>query len=186
MLDWLLPRVLLVLGAGFFVANLRLCLQFVQFLRIRSKALLTWPSRRPPYYPLVLGLGVALGALMIVKLALLQRPPTDWFGEAMMFVYYACLQPMSLRIGRGFYEDGVWVDNGFLPYTAIGSLSWREEREITLLLVPRMKQLARKLVVPQQYYGAARRLLRDLIARHEIIFGTRTLDLGAHDERDDV
>ena len=36
------------------------------------------------------------------------------------------------------------------------------------------------------YYGAARRLLRDKIAAHDIHFTGKTLDLGVHDERDDV
>ena len=39
---------------------------------------------------------------------------------------------------------------------------------------------------PHPYYGAARRLLRDKIAAHDIHFTGKTLDLGAHDERDDV
>jgi len=36
------------------------------------------------------------------------------------------------------------------------------------------------------YYGAARRLLRDKIAAYDIHFAGKSLDLGMHDERDDV
>ena len=49
-----------------------------------------------------------------------------------------------------------------------------------------MRAFARQLVVPHAYYGAARRLLRDKIAAHEIHFTGKPLDLGMHDERDDV
>jgi hypothetical protein len=41
-------------------------------------------------------------------------------------------------------------------------------------------------VVPPEYYGAARRLLRDKITGHDIQFTGKALDLGAHDEREDV
>ena len=78
------------------------------------------------------------------------------------------IHALHIRIGRGFYEDGVWVDNGFLPYHEIGGLSWREGDQLTLLFIPRMKHVARSLVVPAQFYGETRRLLRDKIARHDI------------------
>ena len=41
--------------------------------------------------------------------------PTEVFGESMMLVYYGYAQPLSLRIGRGFYQDGIWADGGFCP-----------------------------------------------------------------------
>ena len=57
---------------------------------------------------------------------------------------------------------------------------------MTLVLLHRWRSFARRLSVPQRYYGAARRVLRDKIAAHDIHFTGKTLDLGAHDERDDV
>jgi hypothetical protein len=182
----LLPRVLFVLGLGFLVANLRLLLQFIRFLRLRSSALLTWPGRRPPFYGLLLVLGAVLSILIIYKLGVLQQHPKEVFGESMMLVYYGYALPLSLKIGRGFYEDGIWADGGFMPYSSIGGLTWREEGQITLVLMHRMRAFARRLVVPDSYYGAARRLLRDKIAAHDIHFTGKTLDLGLHDERDDV
>ena len=187
MLDWVLPRVLLLLGAGFLFANVRLVLQFARFLRLRSSALLVWPGRRPPAYGLFLAMGLVLGIIIFIKLIPQKRPVQDVFGEAMMFLYYAYLVPLSVRIRRGFYEDGVWMEDGFMPYAKIGGLSWREEpQDVSLLLIPRMKRLARRLIVPQQHYAAARRLLRDKIKGHDIHFTGKALDLGAHDERDDV
>ena len=56
--------------------------------------------------------------------------------------------------------DLIWADGGFIPYSSIGGLTWREDKQITLVLMYRMRSLARRLVVPDPYYGAARRLLR--------------------------
>jgi hypothetical protein len=94
--------------------------------------------------------------------------------------------PLSLKIGRGFYEEGIWTEAGFLPYSRIGGLTWREGEQITLVLMYRWRNFARRLIVPEPYYGAARRLLRDKIAANDIHFTGKTLDLGLHDERDDV
>jgi hypothetical protein len=181
-----LSRLLLLLGIGFLCANLRLFGQFIRFLRMRSSALLTWPGRRPPFYGLLLGLGAVMALLIVYKLAVLRRHPIQVFGESMMMVYYAYALPLSLRIGRGFYQDGIWADGGFIPYSRIGGLSWREEGQITLVMIYRMRAFARRLVVPERYYAAARRLLRDKIAAHDIHFTGKALDLGMHDERDDV
>jgi hypothetical protein len=181
-----LSRLLILLGVGFFCANVRLFGQFIRFLRIRSSALLTWPGRRPPFYGLLLVLGAVLAILIVYKLTVLHQHPIQVFGESMMLLYYAYALPLSLRIGRGFYQDGIWADGGFIPYSRIGGLSWREGEQITLVMIYRMRAFARRLVVPHRHYGAARRLLRDKIAAHDIRFSGKTLDLGAHDERDDV
>jgi hypothetical protein len=175
---------LLLFGAGFLVANARLLVQYVQYLRRRQGALLTWPGRKPPYYALQLAIGVVLGLLLFYKLIALHR---QVFGESMMFLYYAYLFPLSRSIGRGFYEDGIWADTAFIPYNEIGGISWREgEHEVALIVISRLRNLARRLVVPVEYYSAARRLLRDKIARHDIHFSGTGLDLGEHDERDEV
>jgi hypothetical protein len=181
-----LPRILLLLGVGFLVANVRLLLQLVRFLRMRSSALLTWPGRTPPYYGLFLLVGALLGLVIVCKLAFLRLHPINVFGESMMLVYYGYAQPLSLKIGRGFYEDGIWAESGFVPYSQIGGLTWREGEQLTLVMMFRMRNFARRLVVPEPYYGAARRLLRDKIATHDIHFTGKPLDLGMHDERDDV
>ena len=181
-----LSRLLIVLGVGFLWANLRLFAQFVRFLKIRSTALLTWPGRRPPFYPLLVTLGAVLALLIVYKLTVLRQHPIQVFGESMMMVYYGYALPLSLRIGRGFYEDGIWADGGFIRYQNIGGLTWREGEQITLVMIYRMRAFARRLVVPESCYGAARRLLRDKIATHDIHFTGKSLDLGLHDERDDV
>ena len=133
---------------------------------------------------MALGIGVVLGVLVFVKLVVLHR---QVFGESMMFIYYAYLFPLSRRIGRGFYEDGIWADTAFIPYNEVGGISWREgEHEVTLIVISRLRNLARRLIVPGDKYGAARRLLRDKIGEHEIHFTGTGLDLGVRDERDEV
>ena len=180
----LVTGALLLLGFGFLIANAKLAWDYVRFLKRRRSALLTWRIPKPPQYTFALGLGVALGVLLFVKLVYLRRQA---FGESMMFLYYAYFFPMSLTIGRGFYEDGIWADTSFIPYNEVGGISWREgEHQVTLIVISRLRNLARRLAVPLENYGAARRLLRDKIARHDIHFTGTGLDLGDHDEREDV
>jgi hypothetical protein len=182
----LLPRILLALGFGFLLANVRLMYQFLRFLRLRHTALLTWPGHQPPFYRLLLVLAAVLSFLIIYKLTILRMKPVDVFGEAMMLLYYGYAIPLSLKIGRGFYEDGVWAESGFIPYSRIGGMSWRERPAPTLVMIYRFRAFARTLVVPDIYFGAARKILREKIAAHDIHFTGKALDLGAHDERDDV
>ena len=180
----LLTGVLVVLGIGFLAANLKLAYDYVRYLRRRRSALLTWRARKPPHYAFALGLGVALGLLVIAKLVVLRRQA---FGESMMFLYYAYFFPMSLTIGRGFYEDGIWAETAFIPYNEVSGISWREgEHQVTLIVISRLRSLARRLTVPGDKYGAARRLLRDKIGEHAIHFSGTGLDLGARDERDEA
>jgi hypothetical protein len=183
-----LLQLLLAIGIFFLVAGIHLLAKYLRFRRLRPTALLTWPSRYPPLFGLLFGvlLPLSLLSIVIVKLLIEQRPPLEWLGELMMLIYFGALLPLSFRIRPGFYEQGILLDDGFLPYSQIGGLSWREQGEITLLVIPRMRRLARRLVVPQRYYGEARRLLRDRIASHEIRYGGTSLDLGGHDEREDV
>ena len=180
----LVTGTLLVLGAGFLIANARLILELVRYRRRRQSALLIWPGPPPPYYGLTLGLGVATGLLVAFKVLVVHRQA---FGEAMMFVYFGYLVPLTRRIGRGFYEEGIWADSTFIPYNEVGGISWREgEHSVSLIVISRLRNLARRLAVPLEHYGAARRLLRDKIGEHQIHFFGTGLDLGVHDERDEA
>ena len=180
-----LNSVLVLLGVGFLFANARLVIEYYTFLKRRSTALLTWQSPKPPYYGLALAIGAVLGFLVFYKLVFLRQPARYTFGEEMMFVYYACLVPLSRRIRRGFDDDGIWADTSFIQYNEVGGISWREgEHQITLIVISRLRSLARVLIVPVENYGAARRLLRDKIAAHDIHFTGTGLDLGDRDERD--
>jgi hypothetical protein len=177
--------VLLAFGAGFLIANARLILEYVRFTRRKPTALLIWRPPQPRYYGVGLALAIILGITLIYKLIRLRQPV---FGETMMFVYFGYVSPIvSRRIRRGFYRDGIWTDGGFIPYNEIGGISWREGKQaVSLVVISRLRTLARRLAVPMEHYGAARRLLRDKIGEHEIHFSGTGLDLGDHDERDEA
>lgn len=179
----LLPQILLVLGVGFLVANILMGIELLRWRRRRAAALLVWPARKPPYYGMSLGIGVALGMLLLFK-AWYQL---HFFGELMMFVYYGYMLPLSTRITRGLYADGIWTDTSFVPYTEIGGITWRETGEPTLLVIPHAKTVARRLEVPSKCLGEVRRVLRDKISSHVIEMGEGPgLHLGARDTRDSV
>ena len=179
-----LTRVLMLFGVGFLIANVRVAADLIRYLKRRRQALLVWRGRRPPYYGLIVFLGVTLGCLLLVKVLVLGRPPIQLFGEGMMFLYFALMVPLTRRIDRGLYADGIWAENGFVPYGQIGGLAWREGEPLTLVLVSRLRQMARPLIVPSVHYGAVRRLLRDKIAAHDIQVGVAGLDLGGDDRKD--
>lgn len=180
----ILTTVLTVLGVGFLVANARLVLQYVRFRKRQKAALLVWPSPKPPHYLMALAIGVLLGFIVFYKLVLSHQPA---FGESMMFLYYAYLLPLNRRIGRGFYQDGIWADAGFMRWDEVGGITWRESSHaVALVVISRLKNLARVLPVPVEHYAAARRLLRDKIGEHAIQFTGTGLELSGHDERENT
>jgi hypothetical protein len=193
-----LAQVLFALGIGFLIANLLKALEIIRWLRRRAAALLVWPGRKPPYYGLMLGIGLILGLLVLFKAYVVFRQFGNVrqalpvfgkvaFGELMMFVYYGYMLPLSTRIQRGLYVDGVWTDTGFMPYGQIGGISWREGDPPVLVVISRLKMLARHLTVPGPFLGEVRRLLRDKIASHAIAMeGGPGLHLGERDIRDSV
>ena len=166
--------ILLVLGIGFLVANARLILEYVKFLRRRRPALLIWPSPKPPV--LRNGAG-SRGHLRAAGVLQSHLPAAAGLRRSHdVPVLYAYLLPLSLRIRRGFYEDGIWADSAFIPYSEVGrhQLAGRQTPG-HLIVISRLRNLARRLAVPLDNYAAARRLLRDKIARHDIHFtGTRS------------
>ena len=183
---WLTPRLLLLFGFGFLIANVKLGASLWAYRRRMRSALLVWAGEKPKYYGFSLALGVILGLLLMVEAFVLQRSPRSIFGEAMMFLYYGYTFPLSTRIRRGFYGDGVWSDSGFMKWSEISAVSWKEEPTVTLVLISHVQSIARRLEVPGHLYGQARRLLRDRVQTHDIHIAGAGLDLGARDERDSI
>jgi hypothetical protein len=181
-----LTQVLFVFGVGFLIANLKVIADLIRFRVRKASALLIWENPKPRFYGFSLALGVMLGALLLFKLWVQRRPPDQLFGEAMMFVYYGYAFPLSTRISRGFYRDGVWADTGFMRWAHISAVSWKEDGGVTLVLVSRLRQMARRLRVPGTLYGEARRVLRDKVKDHDIHIGGAGLDLGSRDDADAV
>ena len=103
---------------GFLVANIRLGALLWAYRRRERSALLVWQGAKPTYYGFSLALGVMLGLLLVIEAFVLKRSPRSMFGEAMMFIYYGYMFPLSTRIAPGFYGDGVWSDSGFMNWSA--------------------------------------------------------------------
>ena len=181
-----LPRVLFLFGIGFFAANLKLVADFLRFRVRRRTALLVWENPKPRYYGFGLALGAVLGLLVSFKIFVLGREPAQLFGEVMMFLYYGYAFPLSTRISKGFYHDGVWADSGFIPWGQISAVSWREGEAVTLILVSHVRSIARQLQVPGHLYGQARRLLIDRVKAQDIHMGRPGLDLGSRQDQEAV
>jgi hypothetical protein len=178
---------LLGLGLLFLVVNVRVGRDLWQWWRRRAGALLVWVAPKPPYYAVNLAIGVALGLLLFITIFVVPRPLPSVFGELMMFLYYGYLLPLSTRISRGLYLDGVWTDSGFIAYADIGGLSWKEGMGGTLVVASRLRAMARTLTVPGTRIGEVRRLLREKIGEHAIeLDGGPGLHLGSRDTRESV
>ena len=182
----LLPQLLFVFGLGFFAANVKVTADLLRFLTRKSSALLIWQNPKPRHYGFALALGAVLGLLVMIKIFVLGRTPQELFGEVMMFLYFGYAVPLSTRIARGFYQDGVWSDSGFMPWGQISAVSWKEGDHVTLVLISHFKSIAKRLEVPGHLYGQARRLLRDKVKDQNIPMGGSGLDLGSRRDEDSV
>jgi hypothetical protein len=184
---------MLALGVLFLAVDVRVGSDLVRWFLRRRKSLIVWAPPPPPYYGVNLGIGVMLGLLLIVNAFLASRQPpvlphpaASIFGVLMMFLYYGYLLPLSTRIERGLYEDGIWTDSGFMRYEDIGGLSWKDGQWPTLVLASRLRTVARRLTVPGSAVGEVRHVLRDKIAGHSIAFQGPGIHLGTRDTRESV
>jgi hypothetical protein len=180
-----LRQALLALGVLFVIVDVKVGAQILSWWRKRSTAVVTWPGPKPPFYAINLLIGVMLGILLFVTTVVVPRPAASVFGVAMMFLYYGYLLPLSTRIRRGLYRNGIWTDSGFMPYTDIGGLTWKGDD--TLVLASSHKTLARRLRVPGVHLGEVRHFLREKIGDHAIEFDAGPgLHLGTRDTRESV
>lgn len=176
---------LIGLGLLFLIVNLRIGHLLWQWRNRRPHTVLVWLPPKPPYYTVNLAIGVMLGLLLAASVLL--RRPGAIFGESMMFLYYGCLLPLSTRINRGLYTDGVWTDSGFMAFSEIGGLTWKDGGTGTLVLASRLRSMARTLTIPGTRLGEVRRLLREKIGEHAIeLDGGPGLHLGSRDARESV
>lgn len=165
--DTFLTLILLALGIYFSVLVARSLWSYLLFRRIRGTALVTWPVRRPGHFPFLLALGCVSAGVAVLN-SYLHRPFHHVYSQGVMAAYFVLFVPLSTRIQRGFYRDGVWADTGFLPYGKIARLAFVEQPEIVLVLVPRRGSGALRLPVPPGEYGAVRRVLEDKIRERAV------------------
>ena len=178
-----LRQALIALGVLFVIVDVRVGWQILSWWRRRREAVLTWPAPKPPFYAINLAIGVMLGVLLVITVFLVPRPATSVFGVTRMFLYYGYLLPLSTRIRRGLYQDGIWTDSGFMRYEEIGGLTWKAGD--TLVLASRQKALGRRLIVPGPHLGEVRHVLREKIGSHAIEFDAGPgLHLGRRDPRE--
>ena len=180
-----LGTLLLLFGVGFLAANLATAAVCLQDWGRRHSAVLVWRLPPPRFAILPVLISCGLGMLIVYKLLVLEWPVWRLFGEGMMLAYYGYLYPLSLRLKRGFYEQGIRFDRGFARWEDITGLTWHHEGPPVLVAAHRHRRAGR-LTVPLEQLGAARRVLRDRIAADQIHFTPGPLDLGGHDERQDV
>ena len=176
-------QALFLFGLGFLGANIKIGADLIRYRRQRDGALLVWPRPKPQYYSFTVLLGI-IQALLLAAFVILRRPAPQIFGISMMLIYFLCAVPLSARIDRGFYRDGIWADRSFVPWGRISGVTWREN-PVTLVLLSRVQALAQHLQVPGGLYGEARKVLRDRIREHDIQMG-QALGLTESDSRDAV
>ncbi len=178
-----LRQVLLALGVLFVIVNARVGWELWSWWRLRGEAVLVWSAPKPPFFAINLAIGVMLGVILLITAYRMPRGFASLFGLTMMFTYYGYLLPLSARIRRGLFRDGIWTDSGYMAYREIGGLTWKGQD--TLVLASRQKTLARRLTVPGAHLGEVRHLLREAIGRHAIEFDEGPgLHLGTRDTRE--
>ena len=125
---WLAPRLLLLFGLGFLVANIKLV--------ARARCAITaasgrrcWSGRHPSRATTasasrsawfsVCSSSFKVFAQAAVVLAVRR-------GDDVRLLRLSRFR-LSTRIARGFYQDGVWSDSGFMPWWQISAVSWKDE-----------------------------------------------------------
>jgi len=175
--ETLMTIILLGLAVYFSILVARVLSGYLKFRRLRPTALLTWPTRRPPHFFLLVVLGVVAFAVAVLNSSL-HRPFHHVYSQGVMAAYFILMVPLAARIRLGLYRDGVWADSGFLPWAKIGRLAFLETPEIVLVMVPRgSRSAAFRLPVPPAEYGAVRKVLEEKIRAREVMMEEAILGL---------
>ena len=155
-------EVAFVFLAGLFaVWNLMAFRAYFLYLQLAGTAELTWYMPRPWFYSLAQGIGALMVLLTAFSLFILDRSWIIVLSQALMAAYYIVLLPLSVKVRRGFYSQGIWLDRAFVPYDQICTLCWKEHPNIVLMVTKKKDYLSRDylLNVPGDKYGEVRRIL---------------------------
>lgn len=153
---------LMGLGVYFAVLLTRGLAGYRRFQRVAPTAVVTWPAPPSPQLAWLVGLGL-VGAAVAVFNAWLGRPLLHVLGLGAMALYFLLMVPLATRIRLGLYRDGVWADAGFIRWTEVARLAFRETPQIVLVLLPRHGRGSFRLPVPKAEYGTVRKLLEEKI-----------------------
>jgi hypothetical protein len=163
-MDRLLTLLFLGMALLFGVWILSSLVRYAQFRRLSSQRLVVWETPRPWFFGLCLGIGFFMVVLTVMSAFLLRRPPLFVVAQGLMAVFYTVVFPLRFRILKGFYQSGIWAEQGFVAYRDIRWLGWQEKPEITLAFRRQERLLGSGdafLRVPGVHYGAARRVINE-------------------------
>lgn len=142
----------------FSLMTLRAARLLWRFSRLRPTALVSWVAPAPLWRPYLMGLGFLAAALAVI---LWERPFVEFYSQAVMAFYFILVVPALGRIRLGLYRDGVWTETGFVRWSEISRVGFKEQPEIVLVVVDRHSGAGYRLGVPAGEYGAVRRLLQE-------------------------
>jgi hypothetical protein len=179
-MDDLLGLSFVALTLLFAIWNTASLYQYLAYRRVAPTAELTWPPAKPWFYNLCLGMGFFMVSLTAIMIFFLDRPALTVVAQGLMALYYTVLFPLSFQIRRGLYGSGLWTESGFVPYSRVRTLNWRDEPQI-VLVVTMEGGLGRtgyaRLVVPGELYGQARKILAGHIEDRSLTVGKSILGL---------
>jgi len=161
-MDNVLGLAFVSLAALFSVWNASSLWRYLKYRRLTGSEELCWTPKRPWFYGMSLGIGFFMVSLTVLSVFVLKRPALATASQALMAFYYTVSFPLSMRIKRGFYKSGIWMERAFVPYRRMQRLSWRESPRIVLVVDSDAGLLGEgytRLVVPGERYGEARRIL---------------------------
>jgi hypothetical protein len=181
-MDDLLALSFVALALVFAIWNTIAIVQQLAYRRIRPSAELTWLPDRPWFYNLCLGIGFFMVSLTAISIFLLERPLMTEVAQALMAIYYTIFFPLSFRIRRGLYATGIWTEGGFVPYSRIRALDWIEKPSVVLVaktdgVFNAFNEGYRRLPVPGELFGQARRVLASHIEDHSLTVRKSVLGL---------
>lgn len=182
-MDNILGLSFVALAALFTVWNAVYLVRYLTYRRIAPTAELTWLPKRPWFFNMCLGIGFFLLTMTLITVFVLKRPPLSIIAQGLMAVFYTVLFPLSFWIRRGFYKNGIWTEQGFVPFKKIRNLSWLEKPEIVLIAKTEgvVGNGYARLRVPGDFYGQARRILAGHIDDRSLSVETSILGLSDPD-----